>query len=146
MNEKENISLNYDFYHDDSLVEMARLNKGEIGKDSIFPYNKFDVKIWSNDHNPPHFHVISDGWDIAFTIDTGKLLEIKKKGKKQEVYRYICTHIDKWLECKNHISPKDTNRHIAYVSWEIIHEQKSFHNHLTEAISRGILESFNELD
>lgn len=144
MNEKENISLNYDFYHDDSLVEMARLNKGETGKDAIFPYNKFDVKIWSNDHNPPHFHVISDGWDIAFTIETGKLLEIKKNGQKQEVYRYICTHVDKWLNNKNVISPTDTNRKVANLSWEIIHDQKPFHKQLTEAISRGILESLNE--
>ena len=122
MNEKENISLNYDFYHDDSLVEMARLNKGETGKDAIFPYNKFDVKIWSNDHNPPHFHVISDGWDIAFTIETGKILEIKKKGKKQEVYRYICTHVDEWLNQPTAIKPKDSNRESALYAWEIIHE------------------------
>lgn len=38
------------------LVEIARLNVNEIGN-VPFPSNKFNIKIWSNDHNPPHFHI-----------------------------------------------------------------------------------------
>lgn len=35
------------------LFEMARLNLNEYGN-VPFPTNKFDIRIWSNDHNPPH--------------------------------------------------------------------------------------------
>ena len=47
---KVNPSLNKD-----NLIEMARLNVNEIGN-VPFPSNKFIIKIWSNDHNPPNFH------------------------------------------------------------------------------------------
>ena len=49
--------------HREPLVEMSRINTNES---NIFPYNKFEVKIWSNDHEPPHFHVICDGWNLSF--------------------------------------------------------------------------------
>ena len=59
----KSVSLN-----NETLVEMARINLKEIGS-VPFPTNKFDIKIWSNDHNPPHFHVICEGWNISFTIE-----------------------------------------------------------------------------
>lgn len=33
----------------------------------------FDVHIWSNDYNPPHFHILKDDWDVEFFIKTGDL-------------------------------------------------------------------------
>lgn len=53
------------------IVEMTRLNKREMGN-VPFPYNKFNIRIWSNDHNPPHFHVIAEGWDVSFLIENGE--------------------------------------------------------------------------
>ena len=61
------------------LVEMARINTNDGG---LSPFNSFEVKIWSNDHNPPHFHIIKDGWDVSFLIDDGEMLEIKTQGNK----------------------------------------------------------------
>ena len=61
------------------IVEMARINMKES---NIFPYNKFEVKIWSDDHIPPHFHIKSDGWNISYVIETGKQLEILEEGEK----------------------------------------------------------------
>ena len=52
---KVNPSLNKN-----DLVEMARLNVNKIGNVQ-FPLNKFNIKIWSNEHNPPNFHVIANG-------------------------------------------------------------------------------------
>lgn len=51
--------------HREQLVEMSRINTNES---NIFPYNKYEVKIWSNDHEPQHFHVICDGWNLSFGI------------------------------------------------------------------------------
>ena len=52
------------------ITEVARININENGR-CIFPYNSFEVKMWSNDHEPPHFHVISDGWNISFSRYSG---------------------------------------------------------------------------
>lgn len=51
-----------------SLNEMARVNTKEFY--GLFPSNKFEIKIWSNDHNPPHFHVILEGWNVIVEIET----------------------------------------------------------------------------
>ena len=58
-----------------AINEMARINKNENGK-CIFPYDKFEVKMWSFDHNPPHFHVICEGWNISYKVEDGSLLNI----------------------------------------------------------------------
>ncbi len=34
------------------LVEMARINTNDNG---LFPYKSYNIKIWSNDHNPPDY-------------------------------------------------------------------------------------------
>ena len=39
--------LNFNEY---MIVEMARINKNE--NNGVFPFNSFEVKIWSNDHSP----------------------------------------------------------------------------------------------
>ena len=59
--------------HREPLVEMSRINTNES---NIFPYNKYEVKIWSNDHEPPHFHVICDGWNLSFGIEDGELMKV----------------------------------------------------------------------
>ena len=58
----DNININSDI-----LDEMARINKKETGN-CIFPYNAWELKIWSNDHNPPHFHIKRKGWNVSFII------------------------------------------------------------------------------
>ena len=57
INEEPALSLKYHKKpqaNDDLIVEMVRLNKKETGN-CIFPYASWEVKIWSNDHNPPAF-------------------------------------------------------------------------------------------
>lgn len=51
------------------IAEMAKLNLHDTGA-VPFPYNKFEIKIWSNDYNPPHLHITDkeSGWDcISFS-------------------------------------------------------------------------------
>ena len=66
INNGKSVSLNKE-----TFVEMARINLKEVGS-VPFPTNKFEIKIWSNNHNPPHFHVICEGWNISFTIEDGR--------------------------------------------------------------------------
>ena len=100
-----------------SINEMSRINVKEFY--GYFPYNKFDIKIWSNDHNPPHFHIIGDGWDIVVDIETGTILKTKRDGKSSKFYKYVEDYIEEWLESPSAVNKKQTNRETAMLAWEM---------------------------
>ena len=118
------LSLNYDetpsYVHTEQLCEMACINLRESGN-GLFPHNKWELKVWSNDHTPPHFHVIADGWDVSFKIDNGELLMVNIKGSNTTIYQYMITNIPKWLNAPSAILPKITNHENAQTQWEQIH-------------------------
>lgn len=114
----KSVSLNKE-----TLVEMARINLKEIGN-VPFPTNKFEIKIWSNDHNPPHFHVICEGWNISFTIEDGRELEVKNIGNHSSTYNYIVKNIPIWLVMPCKIAPKISNRENAFIQWQQLHEEE----------------------
>lgn len=103
-----------------SLNEMARINVDEFY--GYFPTNKFDIKIWSNDHNPPHFHVITDdGWDIIIDIKTGSIIKTKHTGTDSKLYKYIQKYINIWLDEKSILYNNITNRENAINIWKSLH-------------------------
>ena len=89
---------------------------------NIFPYNKFEVKIWSNDHEPPHFHVLCDGWNLSFKIENGELLNVEQKGANRSVYKHIIKNVRQWLESECAILPMITNQQNAMAMWIQIHQ------------------------
>lgn len=99
-------------------TEMARINTDES---NLFPYNSFEIQIWSNDHTPPHFHIIKDGWDVEFFIDSGELYKVKKMGKNQQIYNYIIKNVGIWLSAKCAILPMITNQQNATAIWKQLH-------------------------
>lgn len=102
----------------DMVVEMARINMKE---NNIFPFREYKIKLWSNDHNPPHFHILCDGWNISYNIETGAEIEIISKGKKRSVYKYISNNINTWLDSKCALILQITNRQNAMAQWIQIH-------------------------
>ena len=114
--EDKSVSLNQD-----KLIEMSRINMKEFGN-VPFPTNKFEIKIWSNDHNPPHFHVIYEGWNISFTIEDGKELEVNSVGTHSSDYNYIVKNVPIWLDMRCKIAPEMTNKRNAIVQWQQLHE------------------------
>jgi hypothetical protein len=100
------------------ITEMARINTDES---DLFPYNSFVVQIWSNDHTPPHFHILKDGWDIEFLIEDGKLYKVKKNGKNQQTYNYIIQNVNQWLSSKCAVLPIITNQQNAFAIWKQLH-------------------------
>ena len=102
------------------INEMARINTNEGGK-CIFPCNKYEVKIWSNDHNPPHFHVLCDGWNILFTIEDGELYRVEGKGRDKKEYKYIVNSVKTWLKSACAVQPKLTNQENAISIWHQLH-------------------------
>ena len=110
----------YIFENYSPLNEMARINVDEFY--GYFPYNKFDIKIQSNDHNPPHFHVITaDGWDIVIEIETGNIIKTKHTGKDSKIFKYIQKNINNWLDDKSVLYNKITNRENAINIWKSLH-------------------------
>lgn len=103
------------------IVEMARLNNKDAGA-VPFPSNKFDIRIWSNDHLPPHFHVIADGWDISFLIEDGRVYRVNKIGKNSSTYTYIEKNVPIWLEMENSANKKITNKEFAELTWDSNHD------------------------
>lgn len=100
---KKSISLNKV-----DLVEMVRLNVNEIGN-VPFPSNKFNIKMWSNNHEPPHFHVIANEWDISFFIESGEIYKVNKIGKDFKTYSYILKNVKAWLVMRCKILPRVNN-------------------------------------
>ena len=104
------------------ITEMARINKNETGR-SIFPYESWEVKIWSSDHNPPHFHIIREGWDVSFTIEDGDLLMVKSRGVNKSIYYYMCGNVKRWLSSICSAQRKLTNQENAMLQWEQLHDE-----------------------
>lgn len=102
------------------ICDFARLNKGETDN---LPYNLYEVKIWSDDHNPPHFHVESkqEGFDIRCSFD-GELLSVKRYGSRgrQDTFRDIIKRVKNWLDSKpqGKNNPFPTNRDYVKFVWE----------------------------
>lgn len=106
------------------IEEMAKLNLHDTGA-VPFPYNKFDIRIWSNGHNPPHFHVIDKetGWEITINIETGQLISTKRVGNSSNIYRYILKNIPIWLKMKSLENKSMTNQENAMTIWNKNHKE-----------------------
>lgn len=109
----------------DPIVEMSKLNIKQTGA-VPFPSNKFDIRIWSDDHNPPHFHVKSEGWDISFLIENGEEYRINKHTNDSKIYSYIKDNIKKWLQMPNKLYGGITNQHLAYNTWLSYHDEEEY--------------------
>ena len=98
--ESTNDFINEDMVmHREPLLEMARINKKETGR-CIFPYDKWEVKIWSDGHNPPHFHIIYNGWNVSYVIEDGRRLGILSEGSEKNIFDYMEANVQEWLSSK----------------------------------------------
>ncbi|MBR3734180.1 MAG: hypothetical protein IKN22_06645 [Bacteroidaceae bacterium] len=105
------------------IDEMARINVNEP-QNAIFPYKNFDVHIWSNDHEPAHFHIITIDWDVEFYIATGGLYKVKKRGKDKKVLKYMTDKVPEWLSNPCAALPTITNQQNANLQWVQLHPPK----------------------
>ena len=103
--------------HREPLNEMAKMNLKDP-MNSPFPPNKFDIIIWSNDHNPPHFHIKGpEEWEVTFSIETGEPLKVKRIGKSSKYYKYMVDNVPIWLKMPCSVNKKITNRDFLNARW-----------------------------
>lgn len=105
--------------HAELLVEYQQINVDD-SNNAIFPYNKFVVSIYSDDHWPPHFHVEGNGWNISLTIWKGEVLQAKGDGTQAD-YNYIAQNALKWLNTRSSVNKRKSNRQIAIITWNRMH-------------------------
>lgn len=107
--------------HKQSLNEMAKMNNKDP-MNSPFPPDKFDIILWSNDHNPPHFHLKGpEEWELIFSIESGKLLKVKHIGKNSKYYRYMVDNVPIWLSMLSYPRRKITNKEELEDLWHRMH-------------------------
>ena len=51
--------------------------------------NNLKIHIYPNDHNPPHFHVLTDNINASFNIKTGELIKGTVDPKDQRRIKYF---------------------------------------------------------
>ena len=103
------------------LNEMARANAGDTGK--IFPFSKYKIYVFSNDHNPPHFHILCEGWNVSFEIENTGNYKINKKGENISILKYILRNVDDWLDSFSYNVSILTNRQFIMSLWNAIHSE-----------------------
>ena len=102
------------------VKEKARVNLRETRVD-IFPYEEYQVYIMSDDSEPPHLHIVKEGWDVTFLIETGALHKIYTQGQNVSTYDYMLNNVGRWLDKQCSIMPKITNRECAAAVWLQLH-------------------------
>lgn len=103
------------------LMEMAKINKKDVGN-VPFPYNKFTIVIYPDDHTPPHFHVICEDWNMRFLIENGELYrEDTSMGSSSKIYSYILKNIKQWMKMPNSSDKTKTNQEYMMELWEYYH-------------------------
>lgn len=111
--------------HSRRVCDMACINYGET---EIFPYQSFYLDVRTrNEHQPPHFHIIShqEGYDVSVDI-TGEVIKVNKsrtkgkRSKKPEDYCDVSKMAKAWLgmKPKSKKAKESSNREVFEVEWE----------------------------
>ena len=108
------------------LVEMARVNVREVV--GSMPANKYDVRIWSNDHQPPHIHVTAPDrknadYEAIFDIETGNLIKVIFSKNHGVSFDKLENLVKQWLNEKSSQVKDKTNREMAMIAWEQNNEE-----------------------
>lgn len=90
------------------------------GNDSngLFPFGKFKIAVNPDSPEPPHFHVLSEGWDVTVGIGDCRVLKINAEGKDKAVCEYIGNHIKEWLMSPSANDDCRTNKGEAVFAWK----------------------------
>jgi hypothetical protein len=103
------------------IQEIAHINRRET-ESRLFPDGEYDVRVYSDDAEPSHLHVVKDDWDIAFLIESGELYKVYQHGSSKDVYDYAIYNIKRWLASRSYLQPKITNKECARIVWLQLHD------------------------
>lgn len=88
----EKLLISY-FELDEIEIDLKIKDNNIVPKERVGTINDLQVLIYSNDHNPPHFHVKSKNFriDAKFLIENGELIsgKISRKDLKRVKAFYL---------------------------------------------------------
>ena len=103
------------------LQEYLQVNSKDSGR-SIFPWNKYKVIVRSDDHWPPHFHIITKSkWSASFRIDNGAMFNPKKQNYDEISAKKKKKNVPTWLAQPSASDPSQTNQQIIAATWNGYH-------------------------
>lgn len=114
-----------DYIEEHPIFEMATMNLLTPSSGPL-PSNKYKVEMYSseisdeknsNDHTPPHLHVIVDDCNLEFYIETGEFYKYKKNSKElnSKEFTKLSKLIKTWLFDTKRSG--DTYQKICYQQW-----------------------------
>ena len=83
----------------------------------IFPFPKYDIVVFVGEPNPPCFYVYCENTAIAVSMETGKIIAVKKKGRNPKVVKYVAKNITKWLNKNSTYEDDRTNWEVIKHAW-----------------------------
>lgn len=125
-----------DYIEKHPIFEMALLNK-DTKSSGPLPSNKYKVEIYSNDHVPPHFHVLVDDSNLEFYIETGKFYRYKKNSKElnSKEFTNICSLVYDWLfNQKNKLG--QTYQEVCVNAWVMWYDIDGFSKDFIDKMSK----------
>ena len=101
-------------------LDIARLNKRD-GEGDIFLHDKWQLTMRSDDAEPPHFHIIREGWGVIFSIESGELIKVLTTDNDQSHLNYMIHNASLWLNSPSRFYPHISNPQAATLMWDQLH-------------------------
>lgn len=96
-----------------------------LREQEIFPCNKYTLRIYAHERNPPHFHVISkdEGYEVELLIETGEFYKFIWRGTREmtDEFEDVVKKAKEWLErepAHPYMKVFGTNRRYLEIIWE----------------------------
>ena len=83
----------------------------------IFPFPKYDIVVFVGEPNPPCFYVYCDNTAIAVSMETGKIVGVRKEGRDPEIIKYVARNMYKWLNKESTYEEGRTNWEVIQHAW-----------------------------
>lgn len=123
------------YIEEQPILEMATMNLSTPSSGPL-PSNKYKVEMYSNDHTPPHVHILYDGCNIEFYIETGEFYKYKKNSKELNIKEFnkLCSLFKDWL-----INQKKYNQSyqkICFLQWTTWFGDEEFSKEFIDKMSK----------
>ena len=64
----------------------------------IFPRSKYAIAIYKGEKYPPCFYVYCGRTSMAVSMETGKIVAIKRKGRNPKIVKHVAKNMLRWLK------------------------------------------------
>lgn len=123
-----------DYIEEQPIFEMATMNLSTPSSGPL-PSNKYKVEMYSNDHTPPHVHILYDSCNIEFYIETCEFYKYKKNSPElsSKEFNKLCRLFKDWMLNQKRL--KQTYQEICTQQWLTWFGDKGFSKEFIKKMS-----------